>query len=262
MLDTKSAPFFGSKGGQHPLAGLIDHAETYGPQVIERFVRSLSDVKTAVDMGAGSGRDLGIVKRVHPGVQTVAIEAGHTYADALRSKIDRVEVLNIERDRLPFADESVDLIMANQVLEHTKEVFWIFHEVSRSLKVGGHFLFGVPNIASFHNRLLLLLGRQPTQHKLCSAHVRPFSKGDTVKFLDVCFPGGYELAAFAGAQFYPFPPRLARIFAGAFPQSAFSIFFLIRKVRAYEGGFVAYPVQAALETNFWLGSSQSGGQYR
>jgi SAM-dependent methyltransferase len=262
MQDVQFTPLFGSKGGQHPLAGLIDHSETYGPHIIDRFIRSLRDVKIAADLGAGSGRDLGIVKRAYPAATTIAIEAGHTYADALRSKIDRVEVLNIERDQLPFADESVDLIMANQVLEHTKEVFWIFHEVSRSLEVGGHFLFGVPNIASFHNRLLLLLGRQPTQHKLCSAHVRPFSKGDTMTFLNVCFPGGYELAAFAGAQFYPFPPKLARIFSGLFPQSAFSIFFLIRKTKPYAGEFVTYPVQAALETNFWLGNPESGGQYR
>ena len=38
---------------------------------------------------------------------------------------------NIERDDLPLADGQADLIIANQVLEHTKEIFWIFHEVSR-----------------------------------------------------------------------------------------------------------------------------------
>jgi hypothetical protein len=76
--------------------------------------------------------------------------------------------------------------------------------VSRSLKVGGHFLFGVPNICSLHNRFLILFGRQPTQHKVCSAHVRPFSKGDTLAFLSACFPAGYALEKFRGAQFYPF----------------------------------------------------------
>lgn len=63
--------------------------------------------------------------------------------------------LNIERDPLPFADESVDIFMANQVLEHCKEIFWIFSEVSRCLKPGGCFIIGVPNLAALHNRLLL-----------------------------------------------------------------------------------------------------------
>lgn len=261
-IQESKAPVFGEKGGQHPLAFFVDHTETYGPHVIERFVSVLPGVATAVDLGAGTGRDLGIVKRVHPSATTVAIEAGHAYADALRGKIDRVEVLDIERDALPFADASVDLIMANQVLEHTKEIFWIFHEVSRSLKVGGHFLFGVPNIASLHNRALLLMGQQPTQHKLCSAHVRPFSKKDTLVFLDACFPGGYSLAGFAGSQFYPFPRGLARMLSGLFPTAAFSIFFLIRKECAYGNEFVAYPVKASLETNFWLGAPGGGAQYR
>jgi SAM-dependent methyltransferase len=254
-------PMFGQTGGQHPLAALVDHRETYGPHVIERFVRSISGISSVVDIGAGPGRDLEIVKRIHSNAKTIAIEGGRRYANDLQGKVDQVIVLNVEREPLPFSNESIDLILANQVLEHTKEIFWIFHEVSRSLRIGGHFLFGVPNVASFHNRLLLLFGVQPTQHKLCSAHVRPFSKNDTRKFVDACFPGGYSLSAFGGAQFYPFPPRLARLLANVFPTAAFSIFFLFRKERQYRDEFALYPVRALLETNFWTGNVVSESQY-
>jgi SAM-dependent methyltransferase len=256
-----SKPLFGQSGGQHPLAGLIDHRETYGPNVIERFVRSIGEVGSVVDIGAGSGRDLSIVKEIHPNAKTIAIEGGRRYANDLEGKVDQVFVLNVEKEMLPFPNESIDLIVANQVLEHTKEIFWIFHEVSRSLKIGGHFLFGVPNVASLHNRLLLLFGVQPTQHKLCSAHVRPFSKNDTRKFIDACFPGGYSLEAFGGAQFYPFPPSLARPLANMFPTAAFSIFFLLRKEKQYRDEFALYPGRASLETNFWTGNVASGSQY-
>ncbi len=221
----------------------------------------LGELKTVVDLGAGSGRDLEIVRRFHRNTALVAIEAGHEYADTLQGKADRIYVANIERDPLPFGDGEVDLIMANQVLEHTKEIFWIFHEVSRSLRVGGHFLFGVPNICSLHNRFLLLIGRQPTQHKVCSAHVRPFSKADTLAFLSACFPGGYELDQFRGAQFYPFPRGVARVLANAFPTFAFTIFFLIRKTREYNGEFATYPARAQLETNFWTGNIATASQY-
>jgi SAM-dependent methyltransferase len=254
-------PLFGSTGGQHPLAAFIDHRETYGPHVIRRFVRSIGEIGSVVDLGAGSGRDLEIVKSIEPNVKTIAVEGGRHYAKELEDRVDQVIVLNVERDALPFPNESIDLVMANQVLEHTKEIFWIFHEVSRSLKVGGHFLFGVPNVASLHNRLLLLFGVQPTQHKLCSAHVRPFSKNDTRKFIDACFPGGYTLAAFGGAQFYPLPPRPARLFADIFPTAAFSIFFLFRKEKEYRDEFAVYPARAKLETNFWTGNVPVESQY-
>ena len=152
----------------------------------------------------GSSGDL------HPQATLIAVEGGIEYARNLAGKADRICVANIERDRLPLADGEADLIIANQVLEHTKEIFWIFHEVSRSLKVGGYFLFGVPNVCSFHNRLLLFFGKQPTQHKLCSAHVRPFSKNDTLAFLNACFPEGYKLVKFRRLPILPTPSWTAR----------------------------------------------------
>ncbi|EQD67924.1 methyltransferase type 11, partial [mine drainage metagenome] len=115
-----------------------------------------------VDIGAGTGRDLKAVKAAHSEARVIAVEAGAQYANVLKGDVDEVHVLDIERDSLPFADGAVDLVIANQVLEHVKEIFWIFHEVSRSLRVGGSFVIGVPNIASLHNRLLLLLGIHPT----------------------------------------------------------------------------------------------------
>jgi SAM-dependent methyltransferase len=257
----EAEPLFGERGGSHPLCKFIDHLETYGPHVVEDIIRNLYNLQLVVDLGAGLGRDLEIVGRLHPNATRIAFEAGAVYASILTGKADKIYIGNIERDRLPFDDGQVDLIMANQVLEHTKEVFWIFHEVSRSLKVGGHFLFGVPNICSLHNRFLLLLGKQPTQHKLCSAHVRPFSKEDTLAFLNAPFPGGYELAQFRGSQFYPFPRPVARILANSFPTLAFTIFFLIRKTKEYNGEFATYPGRAHLETNFWTGNAATDSQY-
>ena len=153
-------------------------------------------------------------------------------------------------------------IMANQVLEHTaKEVFWIFHEVFRSLNVGGHFLFGVSNVCSLHNRILMFAGRQPTQHKLRSAHVRPFSKADTLAFLNACIGNGYELAEFRGAQFYPFPARLSRLLAGTFPTYAFTIFSWCRKQRSTMTALQPTRRGRKLETNFWTGDVRTDSQY-
>jgi SAM-dependent methyltransferase len=257
----RTKPLFGSRGGSHPLARLTDQRESYGPHVVEDVVRSLSGLKLVADLGAGTGRDLGIVRRFHPLAKLVAVEGGMDFATELARWADEVYVTDIERDSLPLENGQADLIMANQVLEHTKEVFWIFHEVFRSLRVGGHFLFGVPNVCSLHNRVLMAFGRQPTQHKLCSAHVRPFSKADTLSFLNACVGDGYELAEFRGAQFYPFPARLSRMLAGAFPTYAFTIFFLIRKTAEYNGDFATYPARAGLETNFWTGNIRTDSQY-
>ena len=242
----------GERGGDHPLAAFVDNSETYGPHVIASYLASIAPFDSVMDVGAGGGRDLGAAKTLCPSAKLTAVDA--CPSEALRALANSVHVLDIEHDRLPARDESLDVVMANQVLEHTKEIFWIVHEMTRTLRVGGHMIIGVPNILSLHNRFLMLLGRHPTQHKLYSAHVRPFSRHDTEKFLEVCWPGGYEVVKFSGSQFYPFPRAIARPLARMFPGAAFSIFWLLRKKKKYESEFLAHPVKAQLETPFFLGA--------
>jgi ubiquinone/menaquinone biosynthesis C-methylase UbiE len=108
-----------------------------------------------LDIGAGSGRDFGIARAVERNARLHAVEIRPQ--PSLLDLVPEPIAIDIEHSRLPFDDESIDLIIANQTLEHTKEIFWIMHEITRVLKVGGHFILGMPNVASLHNRGLLLL---------------------------------------------------------------------------------------------------------
>lgn len=246
-------PIPGSKGGNGFWGRFIDHSETYGPHVIYSFLEQIPLVNKAVDLGAGSGRDLSLVEKRFPHAERVGIEGNRKYIAGLEMSGIRGISLDLERDRLPFEDESVDLFIANQILEHLKEIYWFFHEMSRCLKVGGHVIVGVPNLLSLHNRILMLGGTHPTTAKSYSAHIRCWSKGDLLDFLEVCWPGGYELRGFRGCQFYPFPPWLGRIVSCIFPSACVSLFFLFKKEKQYENSFLRHPVSAELETQFFLG---------
>lgn len=232
------------------MARFIDHGETYGPHVVEAMLRAAMPFSSLVDVGAGAGRDLGIARAVCPNGALYAVECYPDNVRLLRERGCLVYPVNIEEEALSFEDESIDVVLSNQVLEHVKEVFWIFHEMARVLRVGGVCILGVPNLSALHNRLLMLFGGHPTQSKMCSAHVRCFSKGDFGLFLDECWPGGFRLEKFMGSQFYPFPGPMARCLAGAFPTLAHTIFFMLRKTKSYDGSFCRYPVQARLETNY------------
>ncbi len=233
---------------------MIDRSLNYGRHQIERYLRLAGAYSTVLDIGAGQGDDLQIARGLNPKAHVHAVEVYPEYARMLSEKEIRVHGLNIERDRLPFPDGAVDVVIANQVLEHVKELFWIFHEISRVLPVGGSLILGMPNLAALHNRILLAMGRQPSPLKNNSAHIRGYTKHDVMRFLDSCFPGGYELVAFGGSNFYPFPPVVARPLARLFPNMAWGIFFLFRKQRAYQGEFLAVPVKERLETNFYVGA--------
>ena len=232
---------------------MIDRNFNYGRHLIQRFLSRIVPYETVLDIGAGRGADLECARAVNPKATLLGLESFSPSVKELQQKNIQVFSTNIERDRFPFAAGSLDVVMGNQILEHTKEVFWILDQISTVLKDRGHLILGVPNLAALHNRLLLAFGRQPSPLKNSSAHVRGFTKGDMAQLLNSPFPGGYQLVDFGGSNFYPFPPFLAQPLARLFPTMAWGIFFLFQKVKPYRGEFLRYPVEQQLETNFFLG---------
>ncbi|SIO49024.1 class I SAM-dependent methyltransferase [Chitinophaga niabensis] len=232
---------------------MIDKGLNYGRQSIRTFLKTVSSPKTLLDLGAGSGNDLLIGKSIHPEATLTGVECYEPNIEKLNKLGIYTVKLNIEKDCLPFENESIDVVMANQILEHCKEIWWITHEVSRVLKVGGSFIVGVPNLASFHNRILLLFGRQPTCIQNNSAHVRGYTKKDFLNFLNGVQEDLYKLQGFKGSNFYPFPPLIAKTLSSILPTHSVGIFFHLVKNTPYKGKFLEYPIKKQLETNFFLG---------
>lgn len=237
------------------LDNMIDRSLNYGRQHVDAFLRFVGQdsMDVVLDIGAGRGSDLLLARSVNPSAKLHALETYTEYRRELQQKGISVHSGDAERDLLPFSEGAVDVVIVNQILEHVKEIFWVLHEITRVVRVGGHVIIGVPNLASLHNRLLLLLGRQPTCIQNHSAHVRGYTKRDLLNLLEICFPGGYRLVKFGGGNFYPFPPSAAKMLAAVFPNMAWGIFFLLRKERPYKREFLTHPVQHNLETNFFLG---------
>jgi ubiquinone/menaquinone biosynthesis C-methylase UbiE len=231
---------------------MIDRELNYGRDVIQHQLRRARPYSSVLDIGAGGGSDLLTARIVEPQSKLYAIECNSTNVDRLSSNGIYTYSLNIEQEVIPLAPESIDVIISNQTFEHLKEVFWVLHEASRVLKVGGHFIVGVPNLASLHNRILLAAGQQPTSLKNNSAHVRGYTRSDLINLLG-CFPQGYQLQSWEGSNFYPLPRALARPASRLLPSMAWAIFMLFRKSRAYSTEFLDYVVSAQLETNFFLG---------
>ena len=190
---------------------------------------------------------------MRPDARLYALEAHQESARNLSKKGIVVHALDDEREPFPFAAQSMGVVIANQILEHTKELFWIFLQISRVLRDGGSLIIGVPNLAAFHNRLLLMFGRQPSPLKNASAQIRGFTKSDILRTFTTVFPDGYVLRNFGGSNFYPLPPVLARQLAAVLPGMAWGIFLRLEKQRSYNHEFLEFPRRAELETNFFVG---------
>lgn len=73
---------------------------------------------------------------------------------------------------LPFRTDSVDLVLAGEVLEHIAFPALLVREIGRILRPGGRAVGSVPNAFRLKNRLLFLAGR-PYEND--PTHLRQFS---------------------------------------------------------------------------------------
>ncbi len=164
---------------------------------------------------AARARPFGV--EVFPAPAAVARARGVTVAEC-----------DLERDALPFADASFDVIVVNQVLEHLKNIWLPLGEMYRVLRVGGLLVASVPNLASLHNRLMLALGMQPTSIRVRGPHVRGYT---AEAFSDLLRLGGVcELVTVRGVGFHPLPPRTAGALARLWPSASHTPVFVARKL--------------------------------
>lgn len=73
----------------------------------------------------------------------------------------RVELCDVTKEKLPFADSSLDAVFALETLEHLQGVWFFMREVRRVLKPGGLFVITTPNPNSLVVLNAVLTGEIP-----------------------------------------------------------------------------------------------------
>ena len=208
----------------------------YGREIIADIVLNYSkscnqEILSVLDLGAGKGDDLlnsrESIITAGKKAKLYAIESYTPNVYELRAnKIETLQ-LNIETDSFGYEDDQFDIVIMNQCLEHTKEIFHIFAEISRVLREDGICIVGVPNLASLHNRILLLFGKQPTSIKIFGPHVRGITKDGFIRFIEE--GGYYKVLETFGSNFYPFPPAVSKVLCKLLPNSSVCLFFVIKR---------------------------------
>ncbi len=141
-----------------------------------------------------------------------------------------VAVLDLEEEPFPWPDVSMDLVIANQVFEHLKNVWLPMSEIFRVLRVGGHLVLSVPNLASLHNRIMLAFGLQPTSTRVLGPHVRGYTFGEIQRF--IAFGGGMAIERAWGVGFHPLPVPLAAPLAHMWRSGSHTAVLLARKIES------------------------------
>ena len=108
------------------------------------MIRQWSDLRGRIlDNGTGLGTYLEAIGRVSPGSLRVGLEIEHERAVDALARADGI-VLGVG-EQLPFADDSFDLILSNEVIEHVTDDRAAVAEMARVARPGGRVVIFAPN---------------------------------------------------------------------------------------------------------------------
>jgi arsenite methyltransferase len=108
-------------------------------------VAELHEGETVVDLGSGGGIDVLLsARRVGPGGKAYGLDMTDEMLELARRNqreagIENVEFLKGTIERIPLADDSVDVIISNCVINLSGDKSAVFREAARVLRPGGRF---------------------------------------------------------------------------------------------------------------------------
>ncbi len=139
-------------------AAAFDGVRRY--EQISRVVQQLGAGKI-LDIGCGDGRLARAIRAKSP--EAVVHGCDISKAALARSEgLDRQYAVDLNGEGLPEADDSFDLLLASEVIEHLIRPDLALAEFRRVLRPGGHVVVTVPNVAFWRFRLQALRGRVPS----------------------------------------------------------------------------------------------------
>lgn len=112
-----------------------------------------------LDVGCGDGFLSADFKKM--GMYAIGVDASPGAVEAAKLRCDEAYVADLGHAPLPLPDACVDLIWAGEIIEHIFETEAFLEDLLRVLRPGGRLILSTPNLASWINRISLLLGQQP-----------------------------------------------------------------------------------------------------
>jgi methionine biosynthesis protein MetW len=167
--------------------------------------------RRVLDLGC---RDGALTQAYLDGNEVVGVDADQqALAEAARLGIE-THWADLDQP-LDLDDQSFDVVVAGELLEHLRDPRRLVGEVRRVLRSGGTFVASVPNAYRLKGRLLFLFGRPPENDP---THLQMFSAADVRALL-----AGFDdpQLHFVAGRLVPLHPRLFAndiVFAGRKPR--------------------------------------------
>ena len=131
---------------------LVAARREYAPWMAEVLRYAESDGRDVLDVGSGQGID--VYEYASSGARATGIDLTPRHVELAKLHLEatgiRASVVEGDAERMPFPDNSFDLVSSNGVLHHTPDIEAALRECLRVLRPGGTFTAILYNRHSFH----------------------------------------------------------------------------------------------------------------
>lgn len=161
---------------RNPLARLL----------MANFERNLLDLvaklapQTVLEVGCGEGEVASRLAVTHPLARIVALDVDHPVVEEAQRRHPGLAVLTASADRLPFPDDSFDLVVLSEVLEHLDDPDAALAEAARVSR--SHCIFTVPHEPIWRG-LNMLRGAYVRDFGNTPGHVQHWGRREFVRFV-------------------------------------------------------------------------------
>lgn len=154
-----------------------------------------------LDFGCGSGEILSEITKSNPKAKITGVDISKTALKQAEKRVPSgIYKIIIESKKVPIKSESIDFILANDVVEHVYDTEWMFNEFSRMLKKDGLILISTPYCGFIKNLIIALTNFELVYDPL-GPHIRFYTKKSLKKCLDLV---GFRIVHFGTfGRFYP-----------------------------------------------------------
>ncbi len=154
-------------------------------QIMRSLARLVPEGARVLDLGCGDGAMLELLARER-GCRGYGVELSDANVLACMQRGVEVIQLNLEEGLSMFGDQSFDVVLQIDTLQHLRNAETMLRETARVGRLG---IVAFPNFAHWPNRLSVLRGRMPVTRRL------PYQWYDTPNIRVGTFADFAELAA-------------------------------------------------------------------
>ena len=132
------------------------------PLIMQAIARLVPHGARVLDLGCGDGAWLAYLQK-HNGCTGYGVELDDANVLACAQRGVNVLQLNLDQGLKVFADQSFDVVLQIDTLQHLRNAEVMLRETARVGQIG---IVAFPNFAHWFNRLSVLRGRMPVTKRL------------------------------------------------------------------------------------------------